>query len=413
MVDIVVPPLSESVVEATVAEWLVKVGDSVSVGDVLVILETDKVALEVAAEEDGVLGEIVAPEDEDVTAGQLLGRLDSSGAGAAKPAVKAEAKQAEATPAMASQALAVVDDSIKATPVAQRMAKEHGIDLTQVPLSNGGKIDKADVQAFIAGQSQKPVSALVKTAAPKPTPAPTQNTQRELAPREERIKMSRRRRTIARHLIEAQSTAAMLTTFNEVDMSAIMELRSRRKEVFREKYGVGLGINSFFIKAVVGALKQFPMLNAEIEGDYIIKKDYYDIGVAVGSDEGLVVPVLRGADSMSFVEIEKGIKSYAVQVRENSLPLEALRGGTFTVTNGGVFGSMLSTPILNYPQVAILGLHGIKDRPVVVNGEIVIRPWMYTALTYDHRIVDGSDAVRFLVTIKNLVEDPETLLIEG
>jgi 2-oxoglutarate dehydrogenase E2 component (dihydrolipoamide succinyltransferase) len=225
--------------------------------------------------------------------------------------------------------------------------------------------------------------------------------------------MSRRRRTIANHLVEAQSTAAMLTTFNEVDMSAIMELRNRRKEPFRDKYGVSLGINSFFIKAVVGALKQFPMLNAEIDGDYIIKKNYYDIGVAVSSDEGLVVPVLRDADRLSFAEIEQGIKNYAAQVRDNTLPLEALRGGTFTVTNGGVFGSMLSTPILNYPQVGILGLHGIQDRPVVVNGEIVIRPWMYTALTYDHRIVDGSDAVRFLVAIKNLVEDPETLLIEG
>ncbi|MDQ7024298.1 MAG: 2-oxoglutarate dehydrogenase complex dihydrolipoyllysine-residue succinyltransferase [Anaerolineae bacterium] len=406
MVDIVVPPLSESVVEATVAEWQVKVGDTVSVGDVLVLLETDKVALEVAAEESGVISEIVAQEDEDVAAGQLLARLDSSGVGVATSAAKAESKQAEAPPVVASQALVVSDDSIKATPVAQRMAKEHGIDLNSVPSSNGGKIDKADVQAFIERQSQKITPAPAKAK-------PVQSTQRNLEAREERIKMSRRRRTIARHLIEAQSTAAMLTTFNEVDMTAIMELRSRRKEVFREKYGVGLGINSFFIKAVVGALKQFPMLNAEIEGDYIIKKDYYDIGVAVGSDEGLVVPVLRGADSMSFVEIEKGIKNYAMQVRDNSLPLEALRGGTFTVTNGGVFGSMLSTPILNYPQVAILGLHGIKDRVVVVDGEVAIRPWMYIALTYDHRIVDGSDAVRFLVTVKNLVEDPETLLIEG
>jgi len=196
-------------------------------------------------------------------------------------------------------------------------------------------------------------------------------------------------------------------------MSAVMELRNRRKDTFREKYGVGLGINSFFIKATVGALKQFPMLNAEIDGDYIIKKNYYDIGVAVGSDEGLVVPVLREVDRMSFAQIEQGIKNYAQQVKENTLPLDALRGGTFTVTNGGVFGSMLSTPILNYPQVGILGLHGIQDRVVVVNGEIAIRPWMYIALTYDHRIVDGSDAVRFLVAIKNLIEDPETQLIEG
>lgn len=410
MVDIVVPSLSESVVEATVAEWMVKVGDSVSVGDVLVLLETDKVALEVTADEAGVLSEIVAQEDEDVTPGQILGRVTASGAGASSSAAKEEVKQAEPVPVAAAQSSVAVDEGVKATPVAQRMAKEHGIDLGQVPSNNGGKIDKADVQSFIEGKSQKPAPAPVKSA---PKPARVQESQRDLDTREERIKLSRRRRTIARHLVEAQSTAAMLTTFNEVDMSAIMELRTRRKEAFRDKYGVGLGINSFFIKAVVGALKQFPMLNAEIEGDYIIKKDYYDIGVAVGSDEGLVVPVLRDTDRMSFAEIEKGIKSYAVQVRENSLPIEALRGGTFTVTNGGVFGSMLSTPILNYPQVGILGLHGIQDRPVVVNGEIVIRPWMYTALTYDHRIVDGSDAVRFLVAIKNLVEDPETLLIEG
>src|SRR5690606_6121210 len=218
---------------------------------------------------------------------------------------------------------------------------------------------------------------------------------------------------IAKNLVHAQATAAMLTTFQEVDMGAVMELRSRRKEAFREKFGIGLGVNSFFIKATVGALKAYPRLNAEIEGDYVIDKSYYDIGIAVGGKEGLVVPVLRDADRMSFAEIEKQIKGYAQQVRDNTLPIEALRGGSFTITNGGVFGSLMSTPILNYPQVGILGLHGIKDRPVVVDGEIVIRPWMYMALTYDHRIVDGSSAVQFLVKIKDLIEDPETLLIEG
>jgi 2-oxoglutarate dehydrogenase E2 component (dihydrolipoamide succinyltransferase) len=406
MVDIIVPPLSESVVEATVSEWMVKVGDKVSAGDVLVLLETDKVALEVTAEQDGVISEITAQADEDVKPGQLLGKYSADGAAAES----APAKQKTPAP-VAAPATVTADESVKATPVAQRMAKEHGIDIAQVPSTNGDKIDKADVQAFIDGQ-QKPAPAPAKPApTPKPTPAP--QVQRDLDLREERIKMSRRRRTIANHLVEAQATAAMLTTFNEVDMSAVMELRSRRKDSFREKYGVGLGINSFFIKATVGALKQFPMLNAEIDGDYIIKKNYYDIGVAVGSDEGLVVPVLREVDRMSFAQIEQGIKNYAKQVQENTLPLDALRGGTFTVTNGGVFGSMLSTPILNYPQVGILGLHGIQDRVVVVNGEIAIRPWMYIALTYDHRIVDGSDAVRFLVAIKNLIEDPETLLIEG
>lgn len=405
MVDIVVPPLSESVVEATVAEWLKGVGDSVDVGDVLVVLETDKVALEVSAEQSGVLSEIVAVEEEDVVPGQILAKLDA-GAVASSAVVKEVAVESKPESAPAP----VADSGVKMTPVAQRMAKEHGIDLNNIP-SNGSKIDKADVQAFIDNRN-KPAPALT----PKPTSKPAQKAdkvQRELRDDEERGKMSRLRRTIAKNLVHAQATAAMLTTFQEVDMGAVMEVRSRRKAAFREKYGVGLGVNSFFIKATVGALKAFPRLNAEIEGDYVIDKSYFDIGIAVGGKDGLVVPVLRDADRMSFPEIEKQIKGYALQVRDNNLPIEALRGGSFTITNGGVFGSMMSTPILNYPQVAILGLHGIKDRPVVVDGEIVIRPWMYMALTYDHRIVDGSSAVQFLVKIKDLIEDPETLLIEG
>lgn len=407
MVDIVVPPLSESVVEATVAEWQKAVGDSVSMGDVLVVLETDKVALEVTAEQDGVLSEILAVEDEDVVAGQILARLD---AGAVTSANGSESKE-ESVPEPVA-AVEKDDAGVKATPVAQRMAKEHGVDLAKVP-TNGEKVDKAHVQAYLDKGTSAPVP-VAKPPTPKPAPKPVSSGElRDLRDDEERSKMSRRRRTIAKNLVHAQQTAAMLTTFNEVDMSAIMELRSRRKEAFREKYGVGLGLNSFFIKAVVGALKAFPRLNAEIDGDTMITKQYYDIGIAVGGEEGLVVPVLRDADRMSFSEIEKKIKEYAIQVRDGNLPIEALRGGSFTITNGGVFGSMLSTPILNYPQVAILGLHGIKDRPVVVDGEIVIRPWMYTALTYDHRIVDGRDAVQFLVKIKDLVEDPETLLIEG
>lgn len=412
MVDIVVPPLSESVVEATVAEWLKQAGDSVSAGDVLVVLETDKVSLEVTAEQSGVLSEIIAAEEEDVVAGQVLAKLDAGAEAESAPAPKteeapAEPAKEEAQPAKAE--VSVADSGVKATPVAQRMAKEHGVDLNDIP-ANGSKIDKADVQAFIDNKS-KPAPA---KPAPKSSPAPSaDSSQRDLRDDEDRTKMSRLRRTIAKNLVHAQATAAMLTTFQEVDMGAVMELRSRRKEAFREKYGVGLGVNSFFIKATVGALKAYPRLNAEIEGDYVIDKSYYDIGIAVGGKEGLVVPVLRDADRMSFAEIEKQIKGYAQQVRENTLPIEALRGGSFTITNGGVFGSLMSTPILNYPQVGILGLHGIKDRPVVVDGEIVIRPWMYMALTYDHRIVDGSSAVQFLVKIKDLIEDPETLLIEG
>ena len=418
MGQIVVPPLSESVVEATVSEWTKKTGDKVSVGDVLVVLETDKVTLEVVAEEAGVLGEIIAPEGTDVVAGQALGAVNAGAAAPMPEAAKVEAAAPVAAKAeeKAAAPAAVVDAGVKsATPVAQRMAKEHGIDLGQVP-SNSGKIDKADVQAFIDGGAKAVAPA---PAAPKPPAAPVATTSngetplRELRDDENSEKMSRRRRTIAKNLIHAQATAAMLTTFNEVDMSAVMELRARRKDSFKEKYGVGLGINSFFVKAVVGALKAFPRLNAEIDGDYIINKKYYDIGIAVGGAEGLVVPVLRAADRMSFAEIENQIKNYGKQVQDGTLPIEALRGGSFTITNGGVFGSMLSTPILNYPQVGILGLHGITDRPVAVNGQVVIRPWMYTALTYDHRIVDGREAVQFLVKIKQLIEDPETLLIEG
>jgi len=425
MGQIVVPELSESVVEATVAEWLVNVGDSVSVGDVLVVLETDKVSLEVTAEEDGTISEIAAEEEEDVTAGQLLGTIDANGTAsgdthAAAADEKDETEESdEADKAKEKQPAAVQEvnaakaaDGLKVTPVARRMAEEHGINLREVTTSNGGKIDKADVQAFIDKQTNKQKSTAAAESKPAPKPEKPGKA-RELEPREEREKMSRRRRTIAKRLVEAQQTAAMLTTFNEVDMSAIIDVRTRRKEAFKEKHGVSLGFSSFFVKAVIGALKAFPRLNAEIDGDHMIIKDYYDIGIAVGSDEGLVVPVLRDADRMSFAEIESTIKDYAQQVRDRTLPLEALRGGTFTITNGGVFGSMLSTPILNYPQVGILGLHGIKERPVVIDGEIVIRPWMYLALTYDHRIVDGSDAVRFLVKVKDLIEDPETLLIEG
>ncbi|MEM9955012.1 MAG: 2-oxoglutarate dehydrogenase complex dihydrolipoyllysine-residue succinyltransferase [Chloroflexota bacterium] len=412
MVDIVVPPLSESVVEATVAEWLKNVGDSVDTGDVLVVLETDKVALEVTAEQSGVLSEIVAGEEEDVVAGQLLAKLKSNGSAVASSAPTPQASSEHVASPEPTATAPASNNGIKATPVAQRMASEHGIDLSQVPAN--GKIDKADVQAYIDGKSQAPATAS-PTPAPKPAskPAKADVVQRDLRDDEDRNKMSRMRRTIAKNLVHAQQTAAMLTTFQEVDMGAVMELRSRRKAAFKEKYGVSLGVNSFFVKAVVGALKAFPRLNAEIEGDYVIDKYYYDIGIAVGSDEGLVVPVLRDADRLSFSAIEQQIKSYALQVRDNTLPIEALRGGSFTITNGGVFGSLMSTPILNYPQVGILGLHGIKDRPVVVDGEIVIRPWMYMALTYDHRIVDGSSAVRFLVKIKDLIEDPETLLIEG
>jgi 2-oxoglutarate dehydrogenase E2 component (dihydrolipoamide succinyltransferase) len=403
--DIVVPNLGESIVEATVANWLKQEGDPVKVGEAVVELETDKVNLEVGAETDGVLAKILHQPGADVKIGDVLGQIDESAAPVEKtPPTEEVTKEAP-----------VEESAEKVTPVARRLAQEHGIDPAQVTASGPrGRVTKEDIERHITGRERREEP---KVPAPREQP---QMTAPALLPRaqdghrrEERIRMSRRRRTIAQRLGEAQRTAAMLTTFNEVDMTAVMELRTRRKESFKELYGVGLGITSFFVKAVIGALKVFPRLNAEIDEDDIILKYYYDIGIAVGASEGLVVPVLRDAERMSFADIEKAIKEYAQQAENGTLSLEDLLGGTFTITNGGVFGSLMSTPILNPPQVGILGLHKIEQRPVALNGEIVIRPMMYVALSYDHRIVDGNEAVRFLVRIKELVEDPEALLLEG
>ncbi len=306
----------------------------------------------------------------------------------------------------------MTSEAQKATPVAKRVATEHSVDIAQVP-SSGTKVTKSDVQNFISGQNAPaPVSTPKPVSAPKPAPSVAVNDGGGYR-KEERVKMSRRRQTIAKRLIEAQSTAALLTTFNEIDMTAVNQLRARRKDLFKEKHGVGLGFNAFFVKAVIGALKVFPQLNAEIQENEIVYKHYYDIGIAIGMSDGLVVPVLRDADRMSFAQIENQVKDYAKQAQDGSLGIESLIGGTFTITNGGIFGSLMSTPILNPPQVGILGLHAIKDRAVVVNGEIVVRPMMYVALTYDHRMVDGREAVQFLVKVKDLIEDPEVLLIEG
>ncbi|MDX1995210.1 MAG: 2-oxoglutarate dehydrogenase complex dihydrolipoyllysine-residue succinyltransferase [bacterium] len=414
-VNIVVPDLSESVVEATIADWLKKVGDPVQAGEAVVVLETDKVSLEVTATQAGVLSSIAYEVGADVKPGDVLGVIAESGEAVAPQPVPAPAQAAAPAAPVANAASAPT-----ATPVARRVAAEHGVDLTQVPASSG-RVTKDDVRSFINTQAAPAPAAPPPAAptprpaapAPAPTPVPAAAASSNGYRREERVRMTRRRQTIAQRLVEAQQTAAMLTTFNEVDMSAVQAVRQRRKDAFKEKYGIGLGLSSFFVKAVIGALKAFPQLNAEIQGNEIVLKHYYDIGMAIGAKEGLVVPVLRDADRMSFAEIEKAIREYAKQSEEGTLSIEALRGGTFTITNGGVFGSLLSTPILNPPQVGILGLHGIKDRPVVVNGEIVVRPMMYTALTYDHRIVDGREAVQFLVKIKELIEDPETMLLEG
>ncbi len=433
-IEVRVPQMGESIVEAVIGAWRKREGEAVAVGDVLVELETEKVNVEITAEHAGVLERILKREGETVSVGEVIALIAEAAAVPAAPAERpVAAPAATAAPASAEPA-APTGTPVRASPAVRRLAEEYGIDLSQVPASGeGGRVTREDVLRYVAQQrpAVQPVDGATTTvpAAPPPTAAPTPPTAPArpemetaappllLAPaagrREERIRMSQRRKTIARRLVEAQQTAAMLTTFNEIDMSAVIALRNRWRQQFRERYGVNLGFMSFFTKAVVGALKAFPLLNAEIQGDEIVVKYYYDIGIAVATDEGLVVPVVRDADRKSFADIEREIEELARKARERRLTLEELSGGTFTITNGGVFGSLLSTPILNPPQVGILGMHKIEDRPVVVNGEIVIRPMMYVALTYDHRIIDGREAVLFLVRVKELIEDPERLLLEG
>ena len=427
-IDIRVPPLGESLVDAVVGAWLKGEGESVNRGDVLVELETDKVNLEVAATEDGVLGKIERQAGDVVTVGEVLGLIaEGAGAPAAAPAA-AEEKPAEApapvaaaapaaaasSPAPATPAPRAAEpaaDGGRAAPAVRMLASELGVDLNSLAGSGpGGRVTREDV--FIAAE-RVTRNGSVAPSAPVSQPAAAAAPAAVAHPQEERVKMSRRRQTIANRLVEAQQTAAMLTTFNEVDLTAVMELRSKRKDSFKEKHGVGLGYMSFFTKAVVGALKAFPRLNAEIQGDEMVLKKHYDIGIAVSAEDGLVVPVVREADRLTFAEIEQQIVQLAGKARENKLTLDELLGGTFTITNGGIFGSMLSTPILNAPQVGILGMHNIQQRPIAKDGEVVIRPMMYLALSYDHRIVDGREAVLFLVKIKELLEDPTNLLLEG
>ena len=409
---ILVPSLGESVVEATVARWLKKEGDRVEPGEPLVELETDKVNLEVGAEKSGTLAKIERKEGEDVKIGDLLGLIsDSTAAAPAEPAEQPPVKEetAEKTVAKEETPPAKTVEKAKATPSARRMAQEHNIDLNQVSgTGSGSQVTLQDVQSYV---EQKKVSPAPKPAE-QPQPAPTSTSVVTEGRREERVRLTRRRRTIAKRLVEAQHNAAMLTTYNEVDMSAAMELRKRHKESFQKKHGIGLGIVSFFVKASVGALKEFPQINSELLEDELVLKHYYDIGVAIGAEEGLVVPVLRDADRMTFPQIERQIRNYVEKSNHGTLSLEDLRGGTFTITNGGVFGSLMSTPILNPPQVAILGLHKIEDRPVAVNGEVVIRPMMYVALSYDHRVVDGRESVQFLARIKAYIEDPSSMLLD-
>ncbi len=498
--NIVVPQLGESVIEARVARWLKQEGESVAAGEALVELETDKIDLEVNAESAGVLSRIERKQGDDVKVGETLGVLEEgASAGAApKDAAAAPTKNVGPNFSSADQAAAPVAAApkdvgqnvssadqagspkkdvgpnfssaeqagppaidVKATPTARRMADDHRVELSQIRgTGEGGRVTKEDVQKFVAAGGQPetgrpigpvgpnfssagpsaaagpaatmdrapaapPAAPSTPPPAPQPQPAAPAPSARQAptapppAPRpagtrtEERVRMSKRRATIARRLVEAQRTAAMLTTFNEVDMSAVQALRGRRKESFQKRFGVSLGLSSFFVKAAVGALKSFPRINAEVQGDEMVLKHYYDIGIAVGASGGLVVPVLRDADRMTFWEIESSIKNFAKRADDGSLTLDEITGGTFTITNGGVFGSLLSTPILNPPQVGILGLHKIEERPFAVGGQVVIRPMMYLALSYDHRIVDGLEAVQFLVKIKEFIEDPGHLLIEG
>jgi 2-oxoglutarate dehydrogenase E2 component (dihydrolipoamide succinyltransferase) len=412
--NIVVPEVGESIVDARVAKWLRREGEVVAVGDPLVELETDKIDLEVSAPQGGVLKRIDRKDGEDVKVGEVLGVIEeAAGAGQTVTSLPAPSPDAPSDKAAA--------DRTRSTPTARRAAQEHDVDLSRVRGSgDAGRVMRRDVEQAATGDNGRTVAA----APAPPTPAPAASAKpRPIAPiaearptpgdrSEERVRMSKRRATIAKRLVEAQSTAAMLTTFNEVDMSAVMALRERHKQSFKERHGVSLGIASFFVKASIGALRAFPRLNAEIQGDEMVLKHYFDIGVAVGASEGLVVPILRDADRLSFAQIEQQIREFAKRAEDGSLSLADLRGGTFTITNGGVFGSLLSTPILNPPQVGILGLHAIQQRPVAVNGQVVVHPMMYVALTYDHRIVDGAEAVRFLVRVKQLVEDPGALLLD-
>lgn len=420
--NIVVPELGESVVEARVAKWLKKQGDAVVAGDPLVELETEKIDLEVSADRAGVLTEIKHAEGADVKVGEVLAILQESSEGAQpKTAAPAEVPVPEVAKdrvpgAGGSASASAKGTDKKATPTAKNVAKAHDVDLERVE-SASSRVTKQDV-LNAAAPAQASASARSASGELRRDLAVAASG-REGGPKaageraETRERMSKRRATIARRLVEAQQTAAMLTTFNEVDMTAVMQLRERRKEAFTKKFGVGVGIASFFVKAAIGALKAFPQINAEIQGDEIVTKHYYDIGMAVGAEGGLVVPVIRDADRLGFAGVELAIRDFAKRAQDGSLTLDDLRGGTFTITNGGVFGSLMSTPILNPPQVGILGLHKIADRAVAVNGQVVIRPMMYLALSYDHRLVDGREAVQFLVKIKEYIEDPAWMLLES
>ena len=411
--EIIVPTLGESVTEATVAKWFKAEGDAVAVDEPILELETDKVTLEVNASTAGTLSEIAAKEGENVEVGALLGMI---GEGGAAPAKKAEAAAPEAPaeaakPAEAAPAVTTSedDDKDKLSPAVRKLVDENNLDAGQISgTGKDGRLTKGDVLMFMKDGGG--------AAAPAATPAPAAKPAAPSAPRaddvrEERVKMTRLRKRIAERLKEAQNTAAMLTTFNEIDMTNVMAARKKFQDDFEKRHGCRLGFMSFFVKACIVALQELPAVNGEIDGDELIYKNYYDIGVAVGTEQGLVVPVLRDADKRSFAEVEKGITELGLKARDGKLGMDELTGGTFTITNGGVYGSLMSTPILNPPQSAILGMHKIDRRPVAVGDSIEIRPMMYVALSYDHRIIDGREAVTFLVRVKECIENPERIML--
>jgi 2-oxoglutarate dehydrogenase E2 component (dihydrolipoamide succinyltransferase) len=429
-VEVTVPEMGESILEATVAHWLKKEGEYVNVGDVLVELETDKVNVEVGAKGAGVLQQIKVKEGGDVKVGDVLGTIDEKASQTQAPAPEEKQPEKEEATPKPSEPVGQQEQKVAppppqdgksekpkeaplVTPVASRLARDKDVDISEIRgTGSEGRVTRADVEKYLQAQDK-----LDRTVEQPQALADVQNEVSAKPPSgdrpEERIRMSRRRRTIAQRLLEAKNSTAMLTTFNEVDMTNVMSLRKRTHDQFVERHGIKLGIVSFFVKAAIGALKDFPYLNAEIQGEEIVLKQYYDIGMAIGAEEGLVVPVIRDADRLSFAEIEKYVKELVIKSQSGKLSIDDLRGGSFTITNGGVFGSLLSTPILNPPQVGILGLHKIEERPVAVNGQVVIRPMMYTALSYDHRIVDGREAVQFLVRVKELIEDPALFLLES
>jgi 2-oxoglutarate dehydrogenase E2 component (dihydrolipoamide succinyltransferase) len=414
MTEIRVPTLGESVTEATIGRWFKKAGDAVAVDEPLVELETDKVTIEVPAPSAGTLGEIIAKDGTTVAVGALLGQINE-GAGGAKPAAAPAKPTASAAPPPAAAPVAaaaapkVAPADAPLAPSVRKLSTESGIDATTVPGSGkDGRVTKGDMLAAIerAASAPTPVNqpaAAVQVRAPSPA---------DDAAREERVKMTRLRQTIARRLKDVQNTAAMLTTFNEVDMTHIMALRAQYKDVFEKKHSSKLGFMGFFTKACVQALKDIPAANAEIDGTDLIYKNYYHIGVAVGTDKGLVVPVVRDCDHKSIADIEKSIADFGRRARDGQLKIDEMQGGTFTITNGGIYGSLMSTPILNAPQSAILGMHKIQERPMAIGGKVEIRPMMYLALSYDHRVIDGKEAVTFLVRVKESLEDPARLVLD-